>query len=162
MCRNFLLILLPLLMASCSSSDPCELLLKRACAAGGEELCATLREQHRDRAGEPEAERACQDIVDSPQRFAEVLDGLRAAAALKVSLKAAPAEPEAGESDEAPGGSAVKKPTPTERDGGSSAAPLQPSSPVPTPPSTRPAAPGAATPGEGSGAPKKPSGAGGS
>ena len=82
-----------------ASSDPCDKLLKRVCAAGGDTLCEQVREQHALRAEDPEATRKCASLLEDPTRLQQVLDGLRAAALLEVSLSgdAAAEKPAAGE-----------------------------------------------------------------
>ena len=102
------MVVLTILSGCAASSEPCDKLLKRVCAAGGDSLCEQVRQQHASQADDAAAAKRCESLLEDPQRLGEMLDGLRAASLLNVSLSG-----DAKEGAETEGAEEAKGPVPT-------------------------------------------------
>ncbi len=80
------------------AGDPCAKVMDKMCAAAGEEICAEMKKEMGDKKIGDAEKKECEAILADEKKLNEMLEGIKAMAALKKGLdKAAEGEPKAEE-----------------------------------------------------------------
>ncbi|MGM0578664.1 MAG: hypothetical protein ACQEXJ_23265 [Myxococcota bacterium] len=73
-------------VVACEKQKPCDKVMEKMCEAAGEDMCAELEKKMAEDEPTAEDQAECEAMLKDDKKMQEMLDGLKAASALKKAL----------------------------------------------------------------------------